>query len=379
MLQVSAADYAAYYSLRPLLRAARARGWDVSFACADGEYASQLRAEGFKHWAVPAERGWSPLAHGRAVAVLAGRMRRSMPDIVHTHTPIGGLVGRSAAVAVGHRRIVHTLHGLPFDTHPTTIGDRVFLLAERALGARTQLLLSQSNADAATAQRLGIGRDVRVIGNGVDTARFAPDDRIREATRRALGVAAENVVVICVARLVREKGLLELASAAYALADRPELVFLIVGRSEPSDRSHLEDALRSHPAARALGTRWQLLGVRDDVPALLRASDLFVLPSHREGLPRSIIEAMAAGLPIVATDLPGCRELVRHDGNGLTVPKGDADALAAAIVSLLDVSRRRSYGAASREIAVREHEERAVLQRQLDLIAERFGDSWPPP
>jgi glycosyltransferase involved in cell wall biosynthesis len=377
MLQVCAVDYTAYYLLLPLFRAARDRGWDVTFVCADGEYAAALRAEGFAHWPMPMSRGWSPLRHTRAVLTLASRLRRSMPDVIHTHTPIGGAVGRGAAIVAGHRAVTHTLHGLPFDAHAKTIGDRIFMAVERILGPRTQLVLSQSRSDAETAVRLGLARraDVFVIGNGVDTTRFSPDQHARERVRSGLGIPPAAIVVTCVARLVREKGLLDLADAAYQLRAERDLTFLLVGRSEPSDRTHLEDVLATHPAATALGERWRLLGARNDVDLLLKASDLFVLPSWREGLPRSIIEAMSTGLPVVATDLGGCRELITAGVTGTLVAPRDPAALASAILSIVRSSSRQAMGEAARGIAIREFDEAAVLRRQLDLIESRFGSA----
>jgi glycosyltransferase involved in cell wall biosynthesis len=174
-----------------------------------------------------------------------------------------------------------------------------------------------------------------------------------------------------VARLVREKGLLELAEAALALASDVRLHVLINGATLASDRTGIADELDRHPVVARLGARWHRLGHREDVPRLLRAADVFVLPTYREGLPRSVIEAMAAGLPVIASDIPACRELVRAGETGLLVPPRDASALQGAISSLLnDAARRTRMGALGREIAVREHDERDVLRKQLDIFAE---------
>jgi len=207
-----------------------------------------------------------------------------------------------------------------------------------------------------------------VIGNGVDLGRFCPDPGARQTMRAELGIGSDSIVVTTIARLVREKGLVELADAAYALRDNDKLVFLIAGRSEPSDRTHLEAALAAHPAARALGPRWRPLGRRDDVERLLQASDLYVLPTHREGLPRSIIEAMATGLAVVATDIPACRELVEPERTGALVPVGDADALGAAIRRLAERADRAGMGARGRAVAEARHDEARIVAHQLRLL-----------
>jgi glycosyltransferase involved in cell wall biosynthesis len=371
MLQVCAADHMAYYSLRPLMRAARELGWIVEFACADGDYASALRDEGFVHRPVPMTRSLSVPRQAAAIAALTRELRRRRPDVVHTHTPIGGVVGRAAAKLAGVRGIVHTLHGLPFAGAPRTLSERLFVIAERALAPETALFLSQSSADAEAGARFGIAPPNRtvVIGNGVDLERFKPDAAARQAVRGELGIDPRSIVVTTVARLVREKGLLELADAALELHEDTALVFLVVGRSERSDRSHLENELATHPVARTLGDRWRLLGRRDDVEKLLQASDLFVLPTHREGLPRSVIEAMATGLPVVASDIPANRELV-SDETGRLVPPRDPRKLAAAIGWVATVADRAAMGRRARDIAHERHDERRVVAHQLGLIAE---------
>lgn len=371
MLQVSAADHMAYYSLRPLMQAARNDGWIVEFACADGDYAKILRAEGFRHRSIPMSRSGSPVKQIRALSALVRSLRREKPDLMHTHTPIGGVIGRTAARIAGIGTIVHTLHGLPFEGRPKSASGQLYLLAERALLSSTDLFMSQSRSDAALAEKFGIAHKGRtaVVGNGVDIERFKPDRATRDVVRAQLEIPANSVVVSTVARLVREKGLLELAEAAYELRADDRLVFLIVGRSEPSDRSHLEEALRRHPAAAALGRRWRLLGRRDDAHRILQASDLFVLPTYREGLPRSIIEAMACGLPVIATDIPGCAELVESNHTGHLVRARDAMALSHAIRTLVDAPAARfEMGRRARVIAERHHDERAIASHQLALL-----------
>ena len=370
MLQVCAADHMAYYSLRPLMRAAQDSGWIVEFACADGDYAKKMRAEGFSQRIIPMTRSLSPAQQLRSVLTLTNSLRRRRPGVVHTHTPVGGIIGRTAARLAGVSAIVHTLHGLPFAGKPQSNAERAFLYAERALAPSTTLFFSQSVSDALEGARLRIAPAERttVIGNGVDLVRFRPDPAARQRMRAELGIASDSIVVTTIARLVREKGLVELADAAYALRDNDKLVFLIVGRSEPSDRTHLEADLAAHPAARALRQRWRPLGRRDDVERLLQASDLYVLPTHREGLPRSIIEAMATGLAVVATDIPACRELVEPERTGALVPVGDANALGAAILRLAERADRVGMGARGRAVAEARHDEARIIAHQLRLL-----------
>ena len=345
----------------------RAAGWTVEFACADGPFAAQLRAEGFHHRRIPMTRKLSPLRQLLAVAALAASLVRHRADLVHTHTPVGGIVGRAAAL-IARSPSVHTFHGLPLrdPTRPSLV-ERAFLVVERALARGTRAFFSQASADVDVAVALGIARRDRtlVIGNGVDIARFAPRADLRERTRAVLGIGRDAVLVITVARLVREKGQLDLADAVVRLAHDAALHVVLIGDALPSDRSDIRGELEAHEAARRLGQRWQLLGHRSDVVELLNAADIFVLPSHREGLPRSVIEAMAVGLPIVATDIPACRELVSAD-NGVLVPVGDPPALAEALAGLVgDAAKRRAFGERSRQLALERHDERKIVALQV--------------
>lgn len=376
VLQVCAVDFTAYHLLGGILRGIRDRGWTAEFACADGPWAARLREDGFTHRRVDVTRAASPVRQARAIFQLARSLAADPPDLVHTHTPVGGLVGRAAAMLAFRGPVVHTFHGLPFEGHPQGAKERLYLLAERVVARRTDRFFSQARGDVARAARFGIADPARtlVIGNGVDVRRFAPDAALRLATRAELGLPANAIVVTLVARLVREKGILELADAALSLRADPRLHYLIVGEALESDRTGVAPELARHPVGATLGTRWRHLGLRPDIERLLAASDVFTLPSYREGLPRSIIEAMAVGLPVVATDISACAELVRPDETGLLVPVADAAALATAIADLAsDPSRRARMGERARSITVAEHDEEAVVRKQLDVLGALLG------
>ncbi len=371
ILQVCAVDFTAFHMLGGLLRGTRALGWGAEVVCADGEWAARLRAEGIRHRAVHMTRSASPVALARATFELARSLRADPPDLIHTHTPAGGLVGRAAAAAAFSGPVVHTFHGLPFEGEPRGVKERAFLIAERLVARRTTRFFSQARGDVARADRLGIGDPARtlVIGNGVDIRRFAPDASARARVRDALGIPTGAIVITVVSRLVREKGLLELAGAAMLLAGDERVHFLVVGGTLPSDRTGIAAELDAHPVVDRLGPRWHRLGFRDDVAAILVASDVFTLPSYREGLPRSIIEAMATALPVVATDIPACAELVRHGETGALVPVADATALAGTLASFAaDAALRERLGRRAREIALAEHDEARIVRTQLEAF-----------
>ena len=185
----------------------------------------------------------------------------------------------------------------------------------------------------------GLARAPIAIGNGRDAAVFHPDPGSRAAVRVALGVPEDRVVVVIVSRLVRHKGHPELLAAMAAV---PEAELWVVGDRLASD--HGED-LEPIFATSGLGARLRRLGYREDTPAVLAAADIFALPSHFEGLPMSVIEAMLTGLPVVATAIRGPREQVVDGETGLLVPPRAVEPLAAALRRLVaDPALRASMG-----------------------------------
>jgi glycosyltransferase involved in cell wall biosynthesis len=206
----------------------------------------------------------------------------------------------------------------------------------------------------------------------VNTEQFRPgllDGAERARKRREIGCREDSVVVLMVARLLRDKGVLELAeAAAIARAQQPNIEFVLAGGTDSGNFSSLTAAeiakIGAHGALR-------LIGHRTDIEELLGASDLFVLPSYREGAPRSVLEAMACGLPIVTTDAPGCRDVVRHGVNGSLVGVRDARGLAEAVLALAgDAHARRTLGDASRRIAVAEFSVDRIIAAHFDLYRE---------
>jgi ribosomal protein S18 acetylase RimI-like enzyme len=234
----------------------------------------------------------------------------------------------------------------------------------------------QSSEDVDTLLRIGVPRHkVHLLGNGIDLTRFDPDRVTPEAVaafRRELG--AENGDVVCgvVGRLVREKGYGEVFDAAARLRDRlPQLRVVVIGPSDPEKADALSEA--EIGAASAAGVRF--LGFRDDVEQLYAAMDVYVLASYREGFPRSAMEAAAMGVPVVATDIRGCRQVVDDGVTGLLVPPRNSHLLAAAIERVtVDSELRARLGSAARKKAVREFDQRDVIDLTLRVYGRLLPD-----
>jgi glycosyltransferase involved in cell wall biosynthesis/ribosomal protein S18 acetylase RimI-like enzyme len=360
---VTTVDVTLWTLLRNQLTHLREQGFEVTGISAPGPWVAELEAAGIRHLPWPhATRSWNPWGDLRAFLELLAILRRERFDIVHTHNPKPGVLGRAAGRIARVGSVVNTVHGL-YATPSDRLTKRAPVVAMEWLAARcSDLELYQSEEDLAWARRIGLVRQGRSehLGNGIDLAQFDPQvvdpERVVEL-RRTLGIGERTLVVGTVGRLVAEKGFRELVSAAEAIrAERGDVRFLAVGQPDPEKA----DAIDSRELE-AASASVQVTGWSDQVRELLAVMDVFVLPSWREGLPRSAIEAAAMAKPLVLTNIRGCREVARDGVEGLLVPPRDPVALGAAIRLLLDdPAMRARLGAAARARAVERFDERRV-------------------
>jgi len=336
---------------------------------APGPYLPRLEELGVRHVPVPAfTREFSLADDARALAQLLTLLRGLGLDVLHTHTPKAGVLGRISGRLAGVPVVVNTCHGLWARREDRWV-KRVLVYGAEALAAQfSDAELFQNAEDRETLRWALGGRLATVVGNGVDLTRFAPDPAARARVRAELGIADGETLVLAVGRQVAEKGLAEFAAMADRLSGRARFVW--VGPRDDTDPlagSDLADAI-------------EFAGERADMPAVYAAADLFVLPTYREGFSRSGMEAAATGLPMVLTDIRGCREIGTHGEHLLLVPPRDADALTGAVATLLeDVDLRARLGDAARRRALRAFDQRAVARRSLevyDAVARRKGLPW---
>lgn len=366
LLHLTTTDISLWLLLGPQLRAFRDAGYEVVGASAPGPHVAALERSGIRH--LPLRHATRSMAPGEdllALGELARLFRRLRPDIVHTHNPKPGVYGRLAARAAGVPVVVNTVHGL-YATTTDPLAKRALVYGlERIAALCSHAELVQNPEDLEVLQRLRVPRDrLRLLGNGIDLGRFEPGrvaDTEIAARRAEIGAADDDVVVGLVGRLVVEKGYREVIAAAQALrAELPRLRFVAIGPPEPEKADGLgPDELAVGEAA---GIRF--LGERADVVEWYRAFDLFVLASWREGFPRAAMEAAAMALPVVATDVRGCRQVVEDGRTGFLVPPRRPEALADAIRRLaLDPALRVRMGQAGREKALRAFDQTV----QIDL------------
>jgi glycosyltransferase involved in cell wall biosynthesis len=362
IVEITNVDFSLRHFLLPLMRGLRARGHEVIGASAEGPLLDVARNEGFRVVGLPLARSLSPIAQFQAFRALVSFLRAEKPDLVHGHMPISGFLARVAARVAGVPKVAYTCHGFLFNQPGPWTRRAVAFVMEWIGGQLTDVHMTVSHEEAKDARRLWINRSSTAIGNGRDPARFHPDPAARARLRAELGVPEDRVVITAISRLVRHKGYPELLAAMRDV----DAELWVVGERLPSD--HGED-MEPYFAQSGLGPRLRRLGYRDDIPAILAASDIFTLPSHFEGLPMSIIEAMLTGLPVVSTDIRGPREQILNGETGFLVPPRSVAPLAEALARLAgDRDLRRRLGEAGRARALAVFDESVVLARTLDLL-----------
>lgn len=276
-------------------------------------------------------------------------MLQERPDIVHTHTSKTGILGRWAAKMAGVPIIVHTPHGHVFYGHFGPLVSRFFLAIERLMASITDRMVALSEGERNDYIRFSVSSPDKIvtIHSGVEIDRYMKAEVNVEEKRRSLGLNPNGLVVGTVGWLLPIKGPIHLLNAmARIWRNHPEIRLVFVGKGE------LEGKLRAEASRMGVSERVTFLGWRDDIPEIMQILDIFVLPSLNEGMGRVLVEAMAAGRPVVASKVGGIPDLVEHKKNGFLVGPGDVNGTSLAIKRLLiDREMRDEMGRMGRTMA----------------------------
>ncbi|MCW5211859.1 glycosyltransferase family 4 protein [Desulfobulbus sp. TB] len=344
------------------------QGAQVIMMSPPGEYGVRIEKQGFRWISLPMERrSLHPLQEFQLLRYIYAIYKKEQPDVVHNFTIKSVVYGALAAQTAGVKKRIHAVAGLGHVFISHSLQARLLrplvkgLLRQALRGKGSRLILQNPDDRKLFLQHKLISPDQMYLikGSGVDTKRFFPVSREPKRNRGKFRV-------VLAARLLWEKGIREYIEAATLLAHRAnELEFLLAGATDPGNPSAVpEQDIR----------KWQqsglvtVLGHVENMPQLMTEIDLMVLPSWREGTPRSLLEAASMGLPIITTDAPGCREIVEHGKNGFLVPTHDAPALAAKIEYLLEhPDTCRCFGQAGREKVCQEFAQEIVFRQTWDV------------
>jgi glycosyltransferase involved in cell wall biosynthesis len=363
-------DWYLYNFRRALAMALREAGYDVLLISPPGPYGDKLRALGLRWEPLPMERrSLNPLREMVLLWHLIRLLRRERPMLMHGFTIKCAVYGSLAARLAGVSARVNAVAGMGYvftssQTKARLLRPVVRGLLRLALGGRDARLILQNADDVELFRQAGLvdPAHIRLIrGSGVNCRQFAGVARTASGDGR--------LRVLLASRLLWDKGVAEFVAAIRQLRSQGCAIrALLAGTPDPGNPAAVPESTIRGWVDEDLVT-W--LGHVDDMVSLLGSVDVMVLPSYREGLPRTLVEAAACGLPLITTDVPGCREVVSDGVDGLLVPMGDSEALARAIRRLQDnPGFAHQLGDAARLKARAQFDERIVIERTMDVYAE---------
>lgn len=339
-------DWFLYNFRLPLAKDLVDAGHQVLLVSPGGDYADRMSAEGFHHRQVRlSQKGTNPLREIQSIIEIIRLYKQEKPDVVHHFTIKPVLYGSLAAKLTSVLRIVNSITGLGYVFTSTALMAKILKCIVKTLyrGLLKNTAVIFENTDDRKLfidlKLVNSAQSAFIPGSGVDIKLFTPSDE-----------PPEPVTVLLPARLLYSKGIVEYVNAARLLKKQGVTArFVLAGDIYPGNPDHIEQSMVDGWINEGV-VEW--MGWQSDMAQVLKSAHIVCLPSYREGLPKALAEAAASGKPIVATDVPGCREIVRHGENGLLVPNKNVEALAEALKALIENPEiRKSMGEKSRKLA----------------------------
>lgn len=373
LAHITTVDLSLFYLLKNHLLFFKQNGYRVFGISAAGENVSKLTSEGITHIHVRMTRKWfTPFTDLLAIYKLYMILKKEKITIVHTHTPKAGIIGRISAKLAGIPIIIHTNHGFIFSDSKGFKGILFFIL-EKIAGRCSNAIFSVNREDINFAVRKNIWKVQQVSllrgGLGRDLEYFDPQkinheyiDDFKESNK----IKIDSKVVGFVGRLVKEKGILDLFDAMRIVWEElPNVELVLIGDLDNSRNDAIDLNITKNIG---FSSQCHFLGLKDNMPFYYSLMDIFVLPSYREGLPLSLIEASAMKIPCIATDIRGNRDVIKNNFNGLLVPSGSVDELAKAVIFLIkNEMQAKRYGENGRKFMLEHFNEIDAIESQNEI------------
>lgn len=344
------------------------QGYDVSSICSPGKWIKDIERAGIKVKTIRFKRrSFSPRSDISAFFQLFFYFRKEKFQIVHTHTPKPEIYGQLAAKLAGVPIIIDTLHGFDLSSDIPYLLKKVFVFLQRFAARYSDVIFSVSHAVINRAREENICKPdlLKYLGRDIDTNKFNPERFSEEFIlnkKKQLGITPNKRVIGIVARLVEEKGYLELFEAfKYILSRFPDTLLLVVGPKEPEKRDKIDyEVVKNYGIEKNV----IFLGERFDVDEIYPLMDIFVLPTHREGVGASILEASSTARPVIATNTGGCPEAVSNGETGILVPVKNVEKFTDAILYFLNnPNAAKEMGRRGRKKILKEFSQELVLGR----------------
>lgn len=370
ILQISAIDMTIYKFVLPLMKELKKNGFDVICASKNLGAAQHIEKEGFKTYDIDIKRKIEPISNIKIIVQLYKIIKKENIDIVHVHTPIAAVLGRIAAKMAGVEKIIYTVHG--FHT-----SHKFFYYIEKLMAKYfTDFIFTVNSEDLKFAIEnnfIETNKIVNINSVGIDIDKFNPDNIEEEkiiSLKTSFKISLNNKIIGFVGRIVKEKGILDLLKAFINISNKIDnCKLLIVGSSELGERDNttkleIEKLIDKYN----LKDKVIFTGYREDIPELLSLMDIFVLPSYREGMPVSLLEAMAMEKCVVATDIRGCREEV-DTTTGKLYPPGDIEKLTQILIHLLqNLEEANKLGKNARQKVTKLFDQKKVIEKQIKIF-----------
>lgn len=335
-------------------------GYEVHGAANFSDYNSRLDKLDIIRHPIDIQRNPFSIKNIAAYRQLVRLMKAECFELVHCHSPVGGVLARLAAKAAGIKRVIYTAHGFHFCKGAPLINWLLFYPVERLLSKYTDTLITINREDYKRAKAFNSCRVEYVPGIGIDTGSYGMSGIARWARRRELGIADDDMLIISVGEFSKRKNQQVIIKSLAAIKkDKIKLMLCGIGAKEKK--------LRLLVKRYGLDDKVIFMGYRDDIPQLLPLADIFVLSSYREGLPVAVMEAMASSLPLVCSNVRGSRDLVKEGKGGYLVPPDDVAAYAKALTRLIEDKRlRESFGGYNKSRVMKN--DREIIKRKMTEI-----------
>lgn len=373
IIQLCAIDLTMKIFLNTLNRQLIHHGCELICVCSNGPHTESLKEEGLNVINIPIERKIKIWSNIRTIYELYKLFKKERPDILHTHTPIASIFGRIAAKLAGVPIIIYTAHGFYFHDNMPSAKYKLFLNIEKFLAKYfTDFIFTQSEEDKSTAVQNVFLDESRIvcIGNGIDVyGKFNPQNVKPEDVSRLyeeFNLSEQDTIIAFIGRLISEKGIVELLEAFNNIA-YDNIKLIVVG--------DIDQGCRDQKTKQQMISKYKenkniiFTGFRGDTNNILYAADIFCLPSYREGMPRTILEAMSMECAVIATNIRGCREEVIDGKTGFLVKTHSAKDIQDKLELLIQNQELlSSMKAEGRKRAEEHYDEIKVVDKQIGII-----------
>ncbi len=354
----------------PCLKMFQEQGWET-WVCSRNDYDNPKECviPYCDHYVdIPFER--NPLKPGnvKAYKMLREIIEKEQFDLIYCHTPVGAMLARLAGISARKKgtKVIYMAHGFHFYNGAPLLNWMIYYPAEKFLSRFTDGLITINQEDYRRAQKFHAGKTILIPGVGIDLDKFQKKEPTRQEIRNKLGIPDGKIILMSVGELTKRKNHMVVIDALARLKEY-DILYVICGDGPMKAR------LRAKAEELGVRDRVKLLGFRKDIAELHKAADIFVFPSLQEGLPVAVMEAMASGLPIVASKIRGNEDLISNNQGGYLVNPMDSEQVAKAIEKMIQNPKKREKMEKRNLEIIAKYGQETVLQKMDEFFDEIVG------